>query len=118
MMSPFMLGDQKDVDDVDLDQQRPRRKRSLLKKAGSKHLFGRRSHKQSSISRPSSDLPADSEATETDDNSSNIRLDHAHADHQVDHLIGQVSEWIKEERSKQERRKTRRGKLSGDGALS
>lgn len=103
IISPLILGNQKNVDDLDLDTGRRSRKNSLRKKPSSKRLSGRPSGFTSPVLRPKGSDYATSEVTdETDDSSTRRR-----SGHQLEHFIDQVSQWIKEERLKHADRKSK-----------
>ena len=110
VISPLILGNHKNVEDLDLDPRRSPRKASLVKTTSSKRLFGRPPSIASPAIRPSSGLYASSELTD-DKESSNGR----HSQNHLEQLIDQVSEWVKLERTKHEERKTKRKGKAGDG---
>lgn len=93
-----MLGNQKTVEEFDLDQNRSPRRKTSIRGSGPKRLSGR-PNIPSPSSRPSYMLNSFSEAGDDGDQPS-----HQH----VDHIIGQVSEWIKQERTKRAGKKAKR----------
>ena len=115
VISPLILGNQKDCDELVLDSGRQSRKNSLVRKLSSKRLTGRPPSTFSPTLRPKSALnPSSVTSLTTDDkDSSNSRSESRHSGHHLEHLINQVSTWIKEERAKQADRKARRHPSTG-----
>ena len=108
MISPFILGDQKDVDELDLDQGRSSRKSSLVKRASSRRLTGRPPSTISPNIRPKSGLLSGSWTADDQESSDSRSQGHHSGHHHLEHLLNQVSEWIKEEREKHAQRKSKR----------
>ena len=100
-VSPFLLGGRKQgVSDLDLEQPQRPMKRLSTKGPVSKRLSGRPAVPQSPDVK-SITLQSNVETEENSDVHHNHRKGHRH----VEHLIDQVSEWIREERSKRSEKK-------------
>ncbi|KAK5166676.1 uncharacterized protein LTR77_008220 [Saxophila tyrrhenica] len=99
VISPLMIGNQKDVEDLKLDSGRVSRKPSLVKRTSSRRLAGRPSYTSSPFLRPDSTTDFANEASD-DDNASSVYSRHRHSGHHLEQFIDQVSHWIKEERAK------------------
>ena len=98
-----MLGDQKAAEtlpDLELDRTQSPRKYSVRGLA-SKRLSGRLSVTPSPSTKPNSSISLNSDANDDSETPSNPRS----SNHNLEHLIGQVSEWIKSERVKREGKK-------------
>lgn len=93
-----MLGNQKNIEEFDLDQSRSPRRRQSIKGPGAKRLSGR----------PSISSPALKPAALFNSLYDPGDESESHSHENLDHLIGQVSAWIKEERSKRAEKKTKR----------
>lgn len=110
MISPLLLGEQKGVEsDLDLECPQSPRKRPLVKGPGSKRLSGRPAMTSSPLVTSNQQSLGDFGFAEEDDISHKPHSSHRH----LEQLIEQVSEWIKEERSKRADKKT--PQLSTDG---
>lgn len=105
VISPLILGNRKEVDDLDLDGRQSKRN-SLVKKASSKRLAGRLPFLHSPNLTPKFGKTEES-AQASEQDSSHSRSGSRHSGHHLEHLIDQVQEWIKAERSKQANRKTK-----------
>ena len=100
-ISPLLLGNQKDVDDLDLDRGGPRQ--HIAKGPGSKRLSGRRSHNPS-ISSMQSILGSGDGQVDDDARPSSSEQHHMFSGG----LVGQVTAWVREERTKRAARKAKR----------
>lgn len=103
VISPLILGNQKNCDELDLDARQSPRKPSIAKKASSVRLSGRRSV-ASPLLRPGNSLYDSSDIGGESGDSTNDRRSH----HHVEQLIDQVSEWIKQERTKRHEKKAQK----------
>ena len=84
VISPLILGNRKEVDDLDLDQNNARRsKRNSLVKAPSKRLTGRLPYSSSPILRPNSGR-FDESLQPSEPDSSNSRSESRHSGHNLD----------------------------------
>ncbi|GAB7341690.1 hypothetical protein MBLNU457_g0032t2 [Dothideomycetes sp. NU457] len=108
VISPLMLGNMKDVDDLDLDRLSSHR-RPKVKGPVSKRLSGRPSTSSSYTSLQS--FPAEgNDTTESEATSSQV------GQHHVDSgLLSQISNWLRDEKHKHEARRTKR-KMKANGA--
>jgi choline kinase len=110
VISPLILGNRKEVDDLDLDPSsgRQSKRNSIVKKPSSKRLYGRLPYSTSSPTlRPKSSKNESSGAASEQD-SSHSRSESRHSGHHLEHLIDQVQQWIKAEREKQAQRRGKR----------
>ena len=98
VISPLMLGGKKKVEDFSLDQNRSPRK-PTIKRATSKRMSGR-PNVSSPMLKPTSTSYA---ASETGD-----EKDSGHGHHHLDQFMDQVTEWIKNERTKRSARHAKR----------
>lgn len=103
MISPLLLGDQKAVDsDLDLECPQSPRKRPSVKGPSSKRLSGRPAVDPSSHLKPNKHSFHDFGFSKEPDSPEIHHSGHRH----LEHLIDQVSEWIREERAKRADKKT------------
>ncbi|GAB7349743.1 hypothetical protein MBLNU459_g0475t2 [Dothideomycetes sp. NU459] len=104
-ISPLMLGKEKEVEDLDLDRLPSGPRQHRAKGPNSKRLSGRRSHNPS-ISSLHSIVESESGnfARDDDDEKSPEQEHHLFSGR----LVGQITSWIREERSKRHSRKTKR----------
>lgn len=95
-ISPFMLGNQKKIDNFELDNSRSPKKQ-YAKGPGSRRLSGRPGGSSPSLKplTPTADASADADGTEP-----------RASGNQLESLVDQVSAWIKDERSKLPQQKT------------
>ena len=108
VISPLILGNRKEVDDLDLDLSNGRRsKRNSLVKTPSKRLTGRLPYASSPTLRSNSGKFDDS-IPPSEPDSSNSRSESRHSGHHLEHLVDQVQAWIKAEREKRADRKARK----------
>jgi len=101
VISPLMLGNMKDVDDLDLDRV-PSHRRPKVKGPGSKRLSGRPST-QSSITSLQSFLEEANDTAESEATSSQPEQHHFNSG-----LVGQITTWLRDEKHKHEARRTKR----------
>lgn len=106
-ISPLLLGNQKDVDDLDLDRAHGTAPYQYVAKGpGSRRLSGRRSHNPSISSLQSIVESRDGHA---DDDSRPSTSEQHHNPHIFSGgLVGQVTAWIREEKSRRAARKAKR----------
>ena len=104
-----MLGGHKSVENLDLDQNRSS-KRSAIKHATSKRLSGRPSICPSPSVGSTNALHSESDVGEE-------KASHR-SHHHLEHLVDQVSEWIREERVKRHERKDGQHVSSSQGATN
>lgn len=106
MISPLMLGKEKELDDLDLDRIPSEPRQFRTKGPNSKRLAGRRSHNPSISSLHSIIEKRDGDTTEHGDKDKSADQDH----HLFNSgLVGQVTTWIRDERAKRHARKAQRG---------
>jgi choline kinase len=104
----LILGNRKEVDDLDLDRGDGRRsKRNSLVKTPSKRLTGRLPYPSSPILKPNPGR-FDESLQPSEQDSSNSRSESRHSGHNLEHLVDQVQAWIKAEREKRADRKTKK----------
>ena len=107
VISPLILGNRKDVDELDLDTSsgRQSKRNSLVKSASSKRLSGRLPYSTRSPTLRPKPSKNESSAPSSEQDSSHSRSNSRHSGHHLEHLIDQVQQWIKAERAKQVQRK-------------
>lgn len=111
MISPLLLGEKKAVEsDLDLECPQSPLKRPLVKSPSAKRLSGRPSATSSPLVTSSKQSFSNFGFSEDEEASQRPHSSHRH----LEQLIEQVSEWIKEERSKRADKKTPH--LSTDGS--
>lgn len=101
LISPLILGTGKSVDAFDLEQSRTPRK-PQVKSPGSRRLSGRPQSAASPTLKPLT--PMFDGVTNADEKP----LSQHHSSSQVDFLIGQVTNWIKDEKAKRSKRRFKR----------
>ena len=102
VVSPLLIGEEKAVDaDRSVEDSRSPRKRPSIRRPGSKRLSGRASIISSPLVKSGKHSYPGSESTEQREASRGDRG----GQHHLDHLIDQVSSWIKDERTKRAERK-------------
>lgn len=95
-----MLGNRKSVEEFDLDQNRSPRRKTSIRGSLPKRLSGRPNIPSPALK------PTSSPFTPVDAGSDDTRARNSHP--HLDNLIDQVSEWIKDERSKRAEKKAKR----------
>ena len=122
VISPLVIGNQKNIDEFDLDDGRTSRKSSLRKSTSSRRLGGRLPTTLSPSLRAKSALQSSWKTADPQESSDSQSQSHhsGHHHHHLEHLIDQVSEWIKEERTKHDERKAKRHVAAGnkDGTIA
>lgn len=104
VISPLILGEHKTIEqDLDLGLGGSPRRWPSVKGAASKRLSGRPAVTPSPLLKASRQFSVPDEVTDTDELPSKSRSSH----HHLESLIDQVSEWIKEERSKRAEKKVK-----------
>ena len=119
IISPLILGNQKNVDDLDLDTGRRSRKNSLIRKASSKRLSGRPPSFTSPVLRPRYAGSVQNDGGDDSGCPSSASSHHRHSGHHLEQLVDQVTQWIKDERSRHAERKAKRSsdKAGPDGEV-
>lgn len=110
MISPLLLGGQKAVDsDLDLECPQSPRRRPSAKGPSSKRLSGRPAVDPSPHLKPNKHSFQDFGFAREDDSPET----HHHGHRHLEHLIDQVSEWIREERAKRADKKPQHTSTDG-----
>lgn len=101
-ISPLLLGNQKDIDELELDRVPSGPRQHIAKGPGSKRLSGRRSYNTSTSSLQSSSQAGDGPADEDTHNTN--------SEHHLfsGGLVGQVTAWVREEKARRAARKVKR----------